>query len=47
MRYFGTGTEIVIVIAGVVTVDIDLAVVRVPVDVRHVAIGVPRARYID
>jgi len=46
MRYFGTGTKIVVGIVEVVPVDIDLAIVGIEVDVRHVAIGVARARFI-
>ena len=44
MRDFGTGTDFVIVIVGVVPVDLELVVV--PVAVRHVAIRVTRARYL-
>ena len=44
MRDFGTGTKIVIGVVRVVPVDIDLAIVRVPVDVRDIAIRVARTR---
>jgi len=46
MRYFGTGTDVTVGIVGVVPVDIDLAVVGVPVDVRDIAILIARARFI-
>jgi hypothetical protein len=43
---FGTGTKIVVGIVGVVPIDIDLAIVGVPVDVRDVAIAIARTRFI-
>ena len=43
-RNYGTGTEIVIGAVKAVPVDIDLAVVRAPVDARHAAAAVARTR---
>jgi len=37
-RYFGTGTQIVVGVIGVVPVDIDPAIVEIPVDVRNIAV---------
>lgn len=45
-RDFGTGTKIVVGIVGVVPIDIDLAVARIPVDVRHIAVAIARTRFI-
>ena len=36
-----TRTEIVVGVAGIVTVDVQLAVVAVPIHARNVAIGIP------
>jgi len=44
---FCAGTEIAVPILGVAPVDIQLAVVGIPVHVRNVAVGVPGARILS
>jgi len=44
MRDFCTGPKVVVPVVRVVPVDVDLAVVGVPVHVRHVAVRVARTR---
>ena len=39
-----TGTNIVVAIVGMVVVDVDLAIVRIEVDIRHIAIAIARTR---
>ena len=47
MRDFGTGPEIVIVVVGVVPIHVDLAIVRIEVDVRNIAIAIARTRFLS
>jgi len=42
---FLTGAEVRVGVPHVVAVHVELAVVGVPVDVRHVAVAIPRAAY--
>lgn len=41
---FGTSPKVVIVIALIPPVDLDLAIVRIEVDVRNVTVAITRAR---
>jgi len=43
---FGTGTQIVVTVVGVVVADIDLTIGKIEVHVRNVAVGIARARFI-
>lgn len=44
VRNYLAGTQVVIGIARVVEVDLELAVVGIPVHVRHIAVSVARTR---
>ena len=46
MRDFGTGEQIVVVIVRIVPVDVELGVVRIPIEAWHIAVGITGARFI-